>query len=476
MLNERFAVERSPAAGCADCGDDERAQLPRTSPTSEDRTVVERAEALAAELTTHYTLDNAYREHCLSLTASENHPSKLTRLAGAAMHGAFYEFRPPYPTENAEWSFPESGALAALVDTTAAQGKKLFNTKTFDWRPNGGSVAEQAVVLGTCNRGDGFVHFAHRNGGHFALDELAKATGIAVHEFPVVDRTQLIDVARLAELVRDHREIKLVILDQSFKLRFQPIEAIRAALPASVTLAYDASHDGGLIAGGALPQPSLCGADIVIGNTHKTIPGPQKAFVAFRDDQHPALRPVSDWVCPRLQSNSHAELLGPLYCALTELALFGNAYARQTCANARALAGALVRENFDVAGEFFGYTETHQVHVVLGSPGEALAAAVDTLPKAGIRANNIEVPGANGRHGLRLGVQALTRRGLGPDQMPEVARFISRALRRHDEPAKLRDEVAYFLRDYPLHPLQYSLDAQLHEPFARRLLEEILAW
>jgi len=438
--------------------------------------LAQRIEAATDELATHLSLDNAYREHSLSLTASENYPGKLTRLAGSAMNGAFYEFRPPYPTPSAEWSFPESGALEALVNATAALGKKLFRTETFDWRPNGGSNAEQAVVLGTCKRGDAFVHFAHRNGGHFALEDLARRAGIGVYELPVVDRTQLIDVERLREMVRDHPEIKTVILDQSFKLRFQPLERIRASLPPSVTVAYDASHDGGLIAGGVLPQPSLCGADIVIGNTHKTIPGPQKAFVAFGDDQHPALRSVSDWVCPKLQSNSHAELIGSLYCALTELALFGRPYAHQTRASARALAGALVREGFDVAGESFGYTETHQVHIVLGTPEEALRAAIQLLPNAGIRANNIEVPGTNGRYGLRLGVQALTRRGLGPEEMSEVARFLSRALLRHDQPSKLRDEVAHFLNQFPLFPLHFSLDAFLDEPFARGLIKEIVGW
>ena len=30
----------------------------------------------------------------------------------------------------------------------------LFHTQVFDWRPAGGSIAEQAPLLGTCKRGD----------------------------------------------------------------------------------------------------------------------------------------------------------------------------------------------------------------------------------------------------------------------------------------------------------------------------------
>lgn len=173
----------------------------------------------------------------------------------------------------------------------------------------------------------------------------------------MVDRTLLIDVDRLATLCAEHPEIKLVILDQSFKLRWQPLAQIRAALPEGVFLAYDASHDGALIAGGALPQPTLLGADAVHGNTHKTIAGPQKAYIAFRDAEHPKLKAVSDWVCPQMQSNSHAELIAPMYVALSEVALYGHAYARQILANAQALAHGLHEEGVRVSGESFGFTE-----------------------------------------------------------------------------------------------------------------------
>jgi hypothetical protein len=53
---------------------------------------------------------------------------------------------------------------------------------------------------------------------------------------------------------------------------------------------------------------------------------------------------------------------------------------------------------------------------------------------------------------------------------------MNRALLRHDEPAKLRDEVAHFLNQFPLYPLHYSLDRYLDESFARGLIEEIVGW
>lgn len=125
----------------------------------------DRVAQVLERLASDFVLDNTYREQHLSLTASENYPSKLVRMLGAGLQGGFYEFAPPYPAEAGEWAFPGSGANASLVGKLTGIGRQLFEAATFDWRPNGGSVAEQAVLLGTCGRGDGFVHFAHRTAG-----------------------------------------------------------------------------------------------------------------------------------------------------------------------------------------------------------------------------------------------------------------------------------------------------------------------
>lgn len=176
-----------------------------------------------------------------------------------------------------------------------------------------------------------------------------------------------------------------------------------------------------------------------------------------------------------MQSNSHAELIAPFYFALTEMALFGKAYARQTVKNAKALALCLHAEGLRVVGESFGYTETHQVLVTIGTPAEALQVAAQALAQAGIRCNNIEIPGTQGQHGLRFGVQALTRRGLVEIDMAAVARMISRIVIRREFSEVVRDDVAQFLRHFPLSPLHFSLDSHCTQAHGLRLLQEVQA-
>lgn len=408
-------------------------------------------DALAAD----FSLDQHYRASYLNMSGAENHPSRFVRGMGGGLQGAFYE----------------SGAQTALAHKLVTLGREMFAADTFDWRPNGGTAAAQAVLLGCCSRGDGFVHFSGSDGGQASLDAMARKVGVEVHSLPVQAGSLLVDVALLAQLVRENANIRLVLLDQSHKLRWQPLAEIRAVLPPAVVLAYDASQDGSLIIGGVVPQPLLSGADILLGNTHNTIPGPQKGYVAFANGEHPLVGPVSNALCPGLQENCHSESIAPFYLALLEMQIFGHSYAELLLCNARALAAGLYAEGLRVSGRSFGFTETNQVHVTIGSAQQARSMVSESLSRAGVRCDCIEIAGA-GEHGLRLGVQALTRRGVDESGMAQIARLIADVVVRQERGDVVQHEVANFLLAYPLDLLHFSLDAHYETPYGLRLREE----
>ena len=52
--------------------------------------------------------------------------------------------------------------------------------------------------------------------------------------------------------------------------------------------------------------------------------------------------------------------------------------------------------------------------------------------------------------GLRLGVQELTRVGMGTDEMLDVARFYARVLLNGDDPAAVKSDVKDFKSDYQI--------------------------
>lgn len=421
-----------------------------------------------------FSNDYDYRQHTLSLTANENYPSVKVRLMSATTAGGFYHCSFPFDVPPGEWYFPESGQMKKVAELVSEVGKSLVKAETFDWRPNGGSPAEQALMLAACKRGDGFLHFAHKDGGHFGLEALAEKAGIEIFHLPVDPNTLLIDIEKLDELMRKNPHIKIVILDQSFKLRWQPLAEIRNVLPDYCTLSYDMSHDGGLIMGGAFDSPLSCGADVVHGNTHKTIPGPQKGYIAFKSHQHPLLVDTSIWLCPHIQSNCHAELLPSMLMALKEMEVYSHDYAQQVLKNARALANELHKLGLEVSGQEFGFTETHQVHFAVGTPDEALELCMNRLHNGGIRSTNIEIPGKPGVHGIRLGVQAMTRRRMLENDFKQVATFIADIHFKKVSQDIVASQVKEFLTNFPLSPLKYSFDEDTDVDLVNSIYKGIL--
>jgi len=413
-----------------------------------------------------------YQTVMATLTASENYPSTAVRAAAAFVGGEHYFFDAPTPGHCGEWSFPRSGTLPALQAKFLAQMKRLFAADIADWRPNGGSACEQAVVMAACKSGDAFVELAPEHGGHFGASVLAERLGIQSFAFPM--RSDLIDVERTANLAKQHSHIRLVLVQPSHCRRPQPIEELAAALPARVTIAVDVSHTAGLIAAGLLPQPLQHGAHILTFNTHKTLPGPNKGVIAFADRHHPLADAVWDVVCPQLQSNSHAECLPGLVIALEEVANFGRAYAEQVIANARTLARVLNRCGLAIPGMEYGGTQTHQVHVTIGSADDSHKLANEVLPTCAFRTNSVMIPGTGGKFGLRLGTQALTRRGLTAAGFAELGRLLAQAVRWSADAGRIREEVADLLANHPLFPLRFSFDELDYGEHVGRLLTELL--
>jgi glycine hydroxymethyltransferase len=92
----------------------------------------------------------------------------------------------------------------------------------------------------------------------------------------------------------------------------------------------------------------------------------------------------------------------------------------------------------------------------------------------GIRTNSVVIPGTDGELGLRLGAQALTRRGLTEAQFRELGCLLAQAVRGDADAQDIRHAVAELLAHHPLFPLRFSFDELGDSREARRLLAEVL--
>ncbi|MGP1925049.1 MAG: hypothetical protein ACTS73_09590 [Arsenophonus sp. NEOnobi-MAG3] len=187
-------------------------------------------------------------------------------------------------------------------------------------------------------------------------------------------------------------------------------------------ITYDISHTLGLIIGKQLINPITQGVDIIHGSTHKTFLGPQKGIIGFPISCNENIKTnIKDALSHGLQSNCGISEVLALAATLEEMKLYGKDYAKTTCLHTKYLANLLDLSGLSVAGKQFGFTETHQVWVTIGTEQQAWQAC-SKLHNAGIRVY-ASLPFVN-TCGLRLGTNAITRLGFSTNEIKKVDQWM----------------------------------------------------
>jgi glycine hydroxymethyltransferase len=301
------------------------------------------------------------------------------------------------------------------------------------------------------------------NGGHISSGRkdfsgtAGSVHGLEVEYFPFDRHEMNIDVdkakAKIEKMAKEEsKPPKLGMFGGSLFLFPQPIKELAESLHnVGATVAYDAAHVAGLIAGGIFQDPLREGADIVCLSTHKTLFGPQGGAVLSFDKYAEQIKKAT---FPSNTSNHHLHNLAGKAVAFAEMLEFGKQYARQVVANAKALGQALHERGFALLGEHKGFTESHQIAVDVSK--FALGGDMErALENANIIANRQLLPGdiQAGRHyqnpgGIRIGASEITRLGMKEKEMVEVAELIKRVVIDKQDPKKVKADVVEFRKDF----------------------------
>lgn len=131
-------------------------------------------------------------------------------------------------------------------------------------------------------------------------------------------------------------------------------------------------------------------------------------------------------------------------------------YAKQIITNAQAMSKALTDRGYNIVS---GGTDNHLMLLDLRNKNISGKKAEQVLGKADITVNKNMVPyddkSAFITSGIRLGVPAITTRGLQEEHMEKVVDFIDRALLKADDEGALEiiaHEVNSFMKQFPLYP------------------------
>ena len=377
------------------------------------------------------------------MIASENIVSpRVQEVITSDLHGRYAEGLPGKRYYQGCDGFDDIESLGISL------AKQVFNCNYANIQSTSGTVSNIGALKALAKPGDKITAISTADGGHISHARMGAVglRGLDLTTYPWdVDRMEP-DVDAACAMIREV-EPTLALVGQSVFLFPTPLQEMAdAAHEVGAKVMYDGAHVLGLIAGGQFQDPFREGADVVTGSSHKTFPGPQGGFVLSNSDDEKFQRKLNSAIFPGVCSSYHLHHVAGKVIALAEFAEYGAAYAEDIVSNAKAFGAAMAAEGFDVLAEGRGYTASHQILTRHGETDSGAGAkAAQLLEDAGIITNMNMLPGdtkAMTPSGLRLGVQELTRVGMGNTQMEEVANLYARVLLKGEDPSSVKADVS----------------------------------
>ncbi len=384
-----------------------------------------------------------WMKNSINLIASENVTSLSVREALATDLSHRYA-----EGKSGERLYEGCGYIDQIENITVKLSKELYNADHANVQPVSGVVANLAsfFALGKCN--DVMMALDVPMGGHISHANVSAAgiRGLKTIPQPFDEDEMNIDPDAMKKEILEKKP-KIILFGGSLFLFPHPVsEAREAADEVGAKIMYDGAHVLGLIAGGRFQDPLREGADLLVGSTHKTFPGPQGGIILCKEDM---AHKIDEAVFPGVVSNHHLHHLAALGISTAEMLEFGAEYTDQIIKNAQTLALNLHELGFNVLCEDQGFTQSHQVVMDMSNQGRASEFA-KTLEANNIILNKNLLPWDNVNRsddpsGIRIGTQEITRRGLKQSHMSEVAEYIKKVV---VDGVNVKDEVTEFMNQY----------------------------
>jgi glycine hydroxymethyltransferase len=393
-------------------------------------------------------LEKKRQRETISLIASENHASRaVLEMQGSILTDKYAE---GYPKKRYYGGCENVDLLESLA---IERVKELFHAEHANVQPHAGAQANMAAYFALLNHGDTAMGMSLTHGGHLTHGEKASFSGRLYNflRYGVNRETERIDYQEIEQLALKHRP-RLIVAGASAYPRIIDFERLRSiADEVDAKLMIDIAHIAGLVAVGLHPSP-VPYADVITSTTHKTLRGPRSGFILCREELAAAIDAA---VFPQMQG-------GPLPHAIAAKAVcFHEAmqpdfleYQKATLKNALVFAAELQRLGLRLVS---GGTDNHLLLVDLTEKGVTGLQAEVALGKAGIVVNRDPVPFDRRSRwvtsGIRLGTPAATTRGLGPEEMKQLAGLIVRVINNINDTViatEVREEIRQIGTRFPV--------------------------
>ena len=405
------------------------------------------------------------QRHGIELIASENFTSlQVMQAMGTVPTNKYAE---GYPGKR----YYGGCEVVDEIETLAIERlKKVFNASCANVQPHSGASANAAVFLAVMKPGEKFLGLDLSMGGHLTHGSPANFSGKTYEALHYgVTKEGIVDYDQLEAKARAEKP-KMIICGASAYSRDWDYKRIRAVADEIGAVVFaDIAHPAGLIATGLLNDP-FDHCHIVSSTTHKTLRGPRGGIIMLRHDfENPwgikdpkgNLRTMSQLLDLAVFPGSQG---GPLEHVIAAKAVaFGEilsedfkSYGKQVIANAQAMAAAFNSRGYQLISNG---TDNHLMLIDLRNKNLTGKKAQETLDKAHITLNKNAVPFDDKSpfvtSGIRVGVPAITTRGMNEAHMETVVAFIDQVLMNADDENKVaavKQEVNTFMEQFPLYP------------------------
>jgi glycine hydroxymethyltransferase len=379
----------------------------------------------------------------IELIASENFASPAVLAAqGSVLTNKYAE---GYPGKRYYGGCEQVDKVENLAIERA---KQLFGAEHVNVQPHSGSQANEAAYAALIEPGDRVLSMDLAHGGHLTHGMKLNFSG-RTYDFVHygVGEDGHIDYEEVREIALRERP-RMIIAGASAYPRVIHFDRFREiADEVGAFFLTDMAHIAGLVAADVHPSP-IPYCEVVTTTTHKTLRGTRGGMILCREE---FAKKVNSRVFPGMQG-------GPLMHAIAGKAVaFGEAlrpefkeYSRQIVENSKAMAEGLLDEGLNLVS---GGTDNHLMLVDLRGTGTTGKELEEKLDSVGITCNKNMIPNdpepPTVTSGVRLGTAAMTTRGMGEEEMREIAEMIAGAARGETE--GLKDRVAALTEAYPLY-------------------------
>lgn len=351
------------------------------------------------------------------------------------------------------------------------RAKQIFGVEYANVQPHSGAQANAALMLAVLQPGEKILGLDLSMGGHLTHGSSVNFSGklYQPYFYGVNKETGLVEYDQMEQMAQLERP-KLIICGASAYSRDWDYKRIREIADSVGALVMaDIAHPAGLIAKGLLSSPfEHC--HFVTTTTHKTLRGPRGGMILMgKDFENPMglktpkgeTRMMSSVinlaVFPGTQGGPLEHIIAAKAVSFFEI-LTGEyeLYVKQIVRNAQAMSRAFIEKGYQIVS---GGTDNHLLLIDLRNKNITGKKAEQSLVKADITLNKNMVPfddkSAFVTSGIRIGVPAVTTRGMNEEHMPQIVEWIDQLLTDPDNDQKItsvREAVNQFMKQFPLYP------------------------